>query len=191
MAAPQPSGRKRGRRQTDEEIHGSASVTTQEGGMPAHFRCGPAAFGHHLTSVLWHALKAVLVFLLFRRLGAGLWPGAFAVAPFAWHPPRVESVVWVAERKDVVSGSFFPLSLLAYARRVDCRMTGRFWWRAYLLAVACFVAGLMSKPMLVTLPFILLVLDFWPLAHGPRPPAGDFGCLRRCPFSPSPAPRRS
>ena len=132
---------------------------------------GPAAFGHHLTSVLWHALNATLAFLLFRRLGAGLWLGAFAAALFAWHPLRVESVVWVTERKDVMSGCFFLLTLLAYARYVDCRSAGRSWWRAYLLTLACFAAGLMSKPMLVTLPLVLLVLDFWPFARF-RSPAG-------------------
>ncbi|HTT55587.1 MAG TPA: tetratricopeptide repeat protein [Opitutaceae bacterium] len=126
---------------------------------------GPDARGHHLTSVLWHALAAVLAFLLFRRFGAGLWLGAFAAALFAWHPLRVESVVWVTERKDVMSGCFFLLTLLAYARYASRRAAGRAAWPAYLLTLAFFVAGLMSKPMLVSLPFVLLVLDFWPLAR--------------------------
>jgi len=127
---------------------------------------GPYARGHHLTSVLWHALAAVLAFLLFRRFGAGLWLGAFAAALFAWHPLRVESVVWVTERKDVMSGCFFLLTLLAYARYADRRAAGRPAWPAYLLTLLGFIAGLMSKPMLVSLPFVLLVLDFWPLARG-------------------------
>jgi hypothetical protein len=143
---------------------------------------GPAAFGHHLTSVLWHALNAVLAFLLFRRLGAGLWLGVFAAALFAWHPLRVESVVWVTERKDVMSGSFFLLTLLAYARYVDCRRLGRPWRRAYLLTIACFAAGLMSKPMLVTLPLILLILDFWPFARLPSPAALRLPLLEKVPF---------
>jgi len=143
---------------------------------------GPAAFGHHLTSVLWHALNAVLAFLLFRRLGAGLWMGAFAAALFAWHPLRVESVVWVTERKDVMSGGFFLLTLLAYARYVDCRAAGRPWWRAYLLTIVCFAAGLMSKPMLVTLPLVLLVLDFWPFGRFSRLARLRLLLLEKLPF---------
>jgi tetratricopeptide (TPR) repeat protein len=143
---------------------------------------GPVAFGHHLTSVLWHALNAVLAFLLFRRLGAGLWLGAFAAALFAWHPLRVESVIWVTERKDVMSGGFFLLTLLAYARYVDDRAASRPWWRAYLLTVAGFVAGLMSKPMLVTLPFVLLVLDLWPFARCSTPAGRRLTLLEKVPF---------
>ena len=143
---------------------------------------GPAATGHHLTSVCWHALNAVLAFLLFRRLGAGLWLGAFAAALFAWHPLRVESVVWVTERKDVMSGCFFLLTLLAYARYVDRRATGRPWWRAYLLTLACFAAGLMSKPVLVTVPLVLLILDFWPFARLPSPGGLRLPLLEKVPF---------
>jgi len=129
---------------------------------------GANAAGHHLTSVLWHALAAVLAYLLFRRFGAGVWLAAFAAALFAWHPLRVESVAWVTERKDVMSGCFFLLTLLAYARYAGRRAAGRPWWPAYLLTLLCFVAGLMSKPMLVSLPFVLLALDYWPLArHAP------------------------
>jgi tetratricopeptide (TPR) repeat protein len=111
-----------------------------------------------------------------------LWLGAFAAALFAWHPLRVESVVWVTERKDVMSGCFFLLTLLAYARYVDCRTAGRPWWRAYLLTVACFVAGLMSKPMLVTLPLVLLILDFWPFARCPSPAGLRLPLLEKVPF---------
>jgi Flp pilus assembly protein TadD len=128
---------------------------------------GLSPAGHHFTSVLWHALNAVLVFLLFRRLTGGLGRSAFAAALFAWHPLRVESVAWVAERKDVMSGCFFLLTLLTYARFTEARSARRPARRAYLLALACFAAGLMCKPMLVTLPFVLLLLDYWPL---PRPP---------------------
>ena len=127
---------------------------------------GPAAAGHHLTSVLWHALNAVLAFGVFRRLAGGFWRSAFAAALFAWHPLRVESVVWITERKDVISGCFFLLTLLAYARYVAGRAAGRPGWWNYLLTLACFTAGLMSKPTLVTLPLVLLALDFWPFARG-------------------------
>ncbi len=126
---------------------------------------GSAAAGHHLTSMLWHALNAVLAFLVFRRLVGELWLSAFAAALFAWHPLRVESVVWIAERKDVMSGCFFLLTLLAYSRYVDQRKAARRWWPDYLLALTCFAAGLTSKPMLVTLPLVLLILDWWPFAR--------------------------
>ena len=143
---------------------------------------GAMAFGHHLTSVLWHALNAVLAFLLLRRLGAGLWLGAFAAALFAWHPLRVESVAWVTERKDVMSGCFFLLTLLAYAWYVGGRAAGRPWWRAYLLTLACFAAGLMSKPLLVTLPLVLLVLDFWPFGRFSAPARLRLLLLEKLPF---------
>jgi Flp pilus assembly protein TadD len=143
---------------------------------------GPSASGHHLTSVLWHALNAVLAFLLFRRLAGGFWRSAFAAALFAWHPLRVESVVWITERKDVMSGCFFMLTLLAYARYVAVRAAGRPAWRPYLLALACFAAGLMSKPMLVTLPLVLLLLDFWPFARGTSLAAWRHLVLEKLPF---------
>ena len=143
---------------------------------------GPAAAGHHLTSVLWHALNAVLAFFVFRRLAGGFWLSAFAAALFAWHPLRVESVAWITERKDVMSGCFFLLTLLAYARYVDCRTAGRPWWRAYLLTMACFAAGLMSKPMLVTLPLVLLILDFWPFARCSSPASLRLPLVEKIPF---------
>ena len=143
---------------------------------------GPSAAGHHFTSVLWHALNAVLVFLLFRRLAGRFWLSALAAALFAWHPLRVESVVWITERKDVMSGSFFLLTLLAYARYVAIRTAGRPAWRTYVLALACFAAGLMSKPMLVTLPLVLLLLDFWPFARGTSPAAWRHLVLEKLPF---------
>jgi tetratricopeptide (TPR) repeat protein len=143
---------------------------------------GPSASGHHLTSVLWHALNAVLAFLLFRRLAGGFWRSAFAAALFAWHPLRVESVVWITERKDVMSGCFFMLTLLAYARYVAVRAAGRPAWRPHLLALACFAAGLMSKPMLVTLPLVLLLLDFWPFARGTSLAAWRQLVLEKLPF---------
>jgi protein O-mannosyl-transferase len=131
---------------------------------------GPNAGGHHLTSVLLHAAVAVLLFLILRRMTAALWPSAFAAAVFAIHPLRVESVAWIGERKDVLGGLFFVLTLWAYvgyAKKSEVRgqkpevrplSSGR-----YLLALGLFVLGLMSDPILVTLPFVLLLLDYWPL----------------------------
>jgi protein O-mannosyl-transferase len=124
---------------------------------------GPDHAGrHHLTSVLLHALSAVILFLVVRQMTGDLWPSAFAALLFAIHPLHVESVAWVAERKDVLSGLFFMLTLgayVGYARRP-------FSLFRYLLVTALFALGLMAKPMLVTLPFVLLLLDYWPLGRG-------------------------
>jgi protein O-mannosyl-transferase len=132
---------------------------------------GGNAHGHHATSVLWHALNAVLVFLVFRRLTGAFWASALAAALFAWHPLRVESVAWVAERKDVLSGFFGLLTLWAYAGYAQ-RQIARSGGAAlhYAFALAAFMAGLVCKPMLVTLPFLLLLLDYWPLERF-HPPA--------------------
>ncbi len=123
---------------------------------------GASPAGHHFTNVAWHAVNAVLAFFVFRRLAGGTWLSAFAAAVFAWHPLRVESVAWVTERKDVLSGCFFLLTILAYARYADCRRDGRRWLGSYVLTLGCFVGGLMSKPILVTVPALLLILDWWP-----------------------------
>ena len=128
---------------------------------------GAAPMGHHLTSVAIHALNAVLALLLFRRFGASPGWSLVAAAVFAWHPLRVESVVWVTERKDVMSGFFFLLTLLLYARYAEARQAGRRAWPAYTLTTACFALGLMCKPMLVTLPVVLLILDRWPFDRAP------------------------
>jgi len=120
--------------------------------------------GHHLTNVLLHTVTVILWFLLLGNLTGAFWRSAFVAAVFAIHPLRVESVAWVAERKDVLSGLFFVLTLWAYARYVQCFQVknpkSKVW---YGLALGWFALGLMSKPMLVTLPFILLLLDYWPL----------------------------
>ncbi len=113
--------------------------------------------GHHLTSVVLHASNALLVFLFLRRSTGRLFPSWIASALFALHPLRVESVAWVAERKDVLSGTFFALALLATWRYAERPGPARF--ALVLLAV---VAGLLSKATLVTLPFLLLLLDRWP-----------------------------
>ena len=141
--------------------------------------------GHHLTNLLFHIANAILLFLLLRKLTGAVWRSGFVAALFALHPLHVESVAWLAERKDVLSTFFLLLTLGAYAAYVgkaeiqppktdggpksDDRTpnpqsparNGRF--RYYWLALAFFALGLMSKPMLVTVPFLLLLLDVWPL----------------------------
>ena len=119
---------------------------------------GKWAGGHHLTSLIIHSINAVLVFLLFWRMTGEVWPSGFVAAIFAIHPLHVESVAWVAERKDVLSGLFFLLTLHGYVSYVAKRGAGR-----YLVAVGLFILGILSKPMLVTVPCVLLLLDYWPL----------------------------
>jgi Flp pilus assembly protein TadD len=119
------------------------------------------AGGHHLTNVLLHAVTAMLLFLVLRRMTARLWPSALVAALFAVHPLRTESVAWVTERKDVLSGLFFMLTLWAYLEYVR----HGFSWARYALLIVLFALGLMAKPMLVTVPFLLLVLDYWPLGR--------------------------
>jgi protein O-mannosyl-transferase len=120
------------------------------------FALNPA--GHHLDSVLIHALNAVLLFLLLWWATKRIAPSLLVAALFALHPINVESVAWVAERKNVLSTLFFFLAIGAYGWYVQ-----RPGWRRYFLVVAMFAAGLMSKPMVITLPFVLLLLDYWPL----------------------------
>ena len=117
------------------------------------------AGGHHLTSVLLHAATAIILFLVLLQATRALWPSAFVAALFAIHPLHVESVAWVAERKDVLSGLFFALTLAAYLGYVRRPPS----IPRYLLVAGLFTLGLLSKPMLVTLPFVLLLLDYWPL----------------------------
>ncbi len=119
---------------------------------------GLNAGGHHFTNVLLHTIAVLLLFLALHRMTGAFWKSAFVAAVFAIHPLRVESVAWIAERKDVLSGVFFTLTLLAYLHYVRLPRLAR-----YLLVVFAFACGLMSKPMLVTLPFVLLLLDYWPL----------------------------
>src|ERR1017187_241108 len=125
---------------------------------------GSHPHGHHAMNVLWHALSAVMAFLALRRLTGAVWTSATSAALFAWHPLRVESVAWVAERKDVLSVFFGLLTLWAYAVYAEKRRENRVGaGRFYALALAALAAGLLCKPMLVTLPFVLLLLDWWPL----------------------------
>jgi tetratricopeptide (TPR) repeat protein len=121
---------------------------------------GLKAGGHHFSNVLFHTIGVVLLFVVLQQMTGALWRSAFVAAVFAIHPLHVESVAWVAERKDVLSGVFFMLTLLAYVHYVRAPST----WR-YLTVAFVFALGLMSKPMLVTLPFVLLLLDYWPLGR--------------------------
>jgi len=116
--------------------------------------------GHHLTSVALHLLNTVLLFLVLRAMTGAVWPAAWVAALFAVHPMQVESVAWVAQRKSVLSGLFWMLTLLAYFA-----YTQRSTVLRYLLVVVLYAAGLAAKPVLVTLPFVLLLLDFWPLGR--------------------------
>jgi len=113
---------------------------------------------HHFSNVLFHSFAVVLLFVALEHMTGALWRSAFVSAVFAVHPLHVESVAWIAERKDVLSAFFFMLTLLAYSRYARAPSTGR-----YLTVVLVVALGLMSKPMLVTLPFVLLLLDYWPL----------------------------
>ena len=117
---------------------------------------------HHLVSVAIHAATSVLLFLVLRSMTGALWRSAFVAALFAIHPLHVESVAWVGERKDVLSALFFFLTLGAYARYAKNFKESSTLWN-YLLVVLLFALALMSKPMVVTLPFVLLLLDYWPL----------------------------
>jgi len=126
---------------------------------------GPNPAGHHLTNLLFHIANTLLLFLLLNQLTGALWRSFFVAALFAWHPLHVESVAWVAERKDVLSTFFWMLALLAYARYAQRKspLNPQLSTLNYLSALFFFACGLMSKPMVVTLPFVLLLLDFWPL----------------------------
>jgi tetratricopeptide (TPR) repeat protein len=120
------------------------------------FGLNPAA--HHLVNAVIHSVNAALLFILLRRLTSLIWPSLIVAALFAWHPLHVESVAWISERKDVLSTFFALLTLLSYSKysKENCRRS--FWFALFFFAL-----GLMSKPMLVTLPFVMLLLDFWPL----------------------------
>ena len=115
---------------------------------------------HHMTNVLFHILNTLLLFFLFKRISESRWKSTFVAALFALHPLHVESVAWVAERKDVLSTFFWMLTLWSYSRYVESPRLDK-----YLLLTLFYILGLMAKPMLVTLPFVLLLLDYWPLGR--------------------------
>jgi len=165
-------------------LHGAVWIFTHDNGPNEWFPLsaishmldwqlyGPNAGGHHLTNVLFHAATAILLFLVLRKRTGAQWRSAFVAAVFAIHPLRVESVAWVAGRKDVLSGLFFMLALWAWARYAQKRPraegrepSGRnaSLTLDYYLALAFFALRLLSNSILVTLPFVLLLLDYWPL----------------------------
>jgi tetratricopeptide (TPR) repeat protein len=113
---------------------------------------------HHLTNVIFHILNTLMLFFVLKRMTGTLWRSAAVAALFALHPLHVESVAWISERKDVLSTFFWLLTMMGYVWYVQ-----RCTVRRYLVVVLSFVLGLLSKPMLVTLPFVLVLLDFWPL----------------------------
>ena len=119
---------------------------------------GLRAGGHHVTNVAIHIITTLLLFGLLKKITGDRWPSAFVAFAFGLHPLHVESVAWIAERKDVLSGLFYILSLWAYVRWVAKRS-----WTRYALILIAFACGIMSKPMIVTMPFAALLLDYWPL----------------------------
>ena len=147
------------------------------------FGLNPGA--HHGVNAALHAVNAALLFLLLRLGTGSLWRSALVATLFAWHPLRVESVAWISERKDVLSGLFFFLTLLAYVGYAHRVQQAREGFRSrYILALVAFTLGLASKPMLVTVPFLLLLLDFWPLERISWPPSRHWRklVLEKIPF---------
>jgi tetratricopeptide (TPR) repeat protein len=121
---------------------------------------------HHLTSLFFHVANTLLLFWVLKRMTGAVWASSFVAAVFAIHPLHVESVAWISERKDVLSGLFWMLTIAAYVRYAERPSVGR-----YLMVVLGLSAGLMAKPMVVTMPFVLLLLDFWPLGRFSTPQA--------------------
>ncbi len=135
---------------------------------------GLNAGAQHLVNLFFHIANSLILFLLLERLTGCFWRSAFVAALFALHPLHVESVAWIAERKDVLSTLFWLLTIWTYAEYVRKAKTG-----TYLLALSLFLLGLMAKPMLVTLPFVLLLLDFWPLDRVSFGPTAGFSDGKR------------
>lgn len=121
---------------------------------------GANPVGHHAVNLIFHAANALLLYLVLRRMTRSPWKSAFVAALFAVHPMHVESVALAAERKDVLSTLFFLLTIWAYARYAERPRIGR-----YAIVALLFGLGLLSKPALVTLPIVLLLLDYWPLGR--------------------------
>ena len=121
---------------------------------------GLNAGGYHLTNLILHVMSALLLFWLFNRMTGAIWRSAFVAAFFALHPLHVESVAWIAERKDVLSAFFWMLTLCLYVYYTEKPVI-----RRYLLVLFCFACALMSKPMVITLPIVMILLDYWPLGR--------------------------
>ncbi len=161
---------------TDCNLYHPLTMLSLMGDYQLH---GLHAGGYHFTNVLLHTASAILLFLVLRQMTGALWRSAFVAAVFAIHPLRVESVAWVAERKDVLSAFFFMLTLGAYVRYVgNPKSPAR-----YLMVATAFVLALLCKPTVVMLPFVLLLLDYWPLHRfepsGPVDPPKYCGIPRR------------
>jgi len=122
------------------------------------------AGGHHATNIILHTIAVLLLFQVLRQMTGAVWKSAIVAALFAVHPLHVESVAWISERKDVLSAVFFLFMLGAYGRYAHAPSTTR-----YLAVVVLYAAGLMSKPMLVSVPIVLLLLDYWPLRRLEQP----------------------
>ncbi len=153
---------------THKSIAWAFTTTTTANWMPLTWlsvMLDSQIFGHssatfHLMNLFYHVLNVLLLFMVLRKMTGTLWRSAFVAAVFALHPLRVESVAWVAERKDVLSGLFWMLTMLAYVRYAQRPVI-----RRYLLVTLTLSLGLLAKPMLVTLPCVLLLLDYWPLSR--------------------------
>ncbi|MFH1756333.1 MAG: hypothetical protein ABIA59_11595, partial [Candidatus Latescibacterota bacterium] len=113
---------------------------------------------HHLTNLLLHIVNALLMFIVLERMTGAMWRSAFVAMLFALHPVHVESVAWISERKDVLSMMFWLMSIISYVQYAKCG-----GWRWYAFSILLLALGLMAKPMLVSAPFLLLLLDYWPL----------------------------
>lgn len=134
---------------------------------------GPNAGGHHFVNVIFHTANSILTFVVFKRLTGDIWKSAVVAFLFAVHPTHVESVAWVSERKDVLSTLFWLLTMLAYIRytntiRDNDTVLKRLMSASFLVVLLCFALGLMAKPMIVTLPFVLILCDYWPLERFKR-----------------------
>ena len=129
--------------------------------------------GHHLTNLFLHIVNTLLLFMVLKRMTNALWCSAFVASLFALHPLHVESVAWAAERKDVLSTFFWMLTLWFYASYSEKPTLQK-----YFMALLAFVLGLMAKPMLVVLPFVLLLLDYWPLGYSEQKQAIDTDSLK-------------
>ena len=137
---------------------------------------GLNAGGYHLTNLILHILSALLLFWLFNRMTGAIWRSAFVAVFFALHPLHVESVAWISERKDVLSAFFWMLTLCLYVYYTEKPVI-----RRYLSVLFCFICALMSKPMVVTLPIVMILLDYWPLGRFEFKNNGKQSQRNRCP----------
>jgi hypothetical protein len=136
---------------------------------------GGASGPHHLVSVLLHAISSLVLFAFLKRITGSAGKSAFVAFVFALHPLHVESVAWITERKDVLCALFWMLTLLAYARYSERPSLAK-----YAITVALFCCGLLSKPMMISFPFVALLLDWWPMRRFATQPARRRNIARCC-----------